>query len=164
MYTGTWKNCVKDGEGVLTYADGSRVECNFINEYPEGRGVKLFPDGSVYKGCFKQGLFHGQGRYRQPLDGSEYSGNWVRNEMRGQGVKKLKFGAIEIAGSFGANQEVHGKGLKKWRKVIKNARSMRTKQFEYYIYRGNLVNSQIDGFGEFKWPDGRHYIGDFVNS
>ena len=33
-----------------------------------------------------------------------------------------------------------------------------------YIYRGNLVNSQIQGFGEFKWADGRHYIGDFVNS
>jgi len=53
MYTGTWKNCVKDGNGVLTYADGSRVECNFVNEYPEGRGIKSFPDSSIYKGCFK---------------------------------------------------------------------------------------------------------------
>lgn len=84
--------------------------------------------------------------------------------MRGQGVKKLKFGAIEIAGNFGSNQEVHGKGLKKWRKLLKTTRSSRAKQYEYYIYRGNLINSQIDGFGEFKWPDGRHYIGDFVNS
>lgn len=83
MYKGAWVNCAKEGHGVLTYADGSQVECSFINEYPEGRGVKTFPDGSIYKGSFKQGLFHGQGKYRQPLDGSEYNGNWVRNEMRG---------------------------------------------------------------------------------
>jgi hypothetical protein len=30
-----------------------------------------------------------------------------------------------------------------------------------YIYRGTFSNSKIDGKGEFKWPDGRHYIGDF---
>lgn len=38
------------------------------------------------------------------------------------------------------------------------------KAYEYFIYRGNLDNSQIHGYGEFKWPDGRHYIGSFVNS
>ena len=54
----------------------------------------------MYRGTFKQGLFHGYGRYKQPLDGSEYIGNWVRNEMRGEGVKKLKWGAIEIGGMF----------------------------------------------------------------
>ena len=27
-----------------------------------------------------------------------------------------------------------------------------------------MENSQIQGYGEFKWPDGRHYIGDYVNS
>ena len=38
------------------------------------------------------------------------------------------------------------------------------KSYEWFIYRGHLEKSQIDGYGEFKWPDGRHYIGDFVNS
>ena len=46
----------------------------------------------MYKGGMKQGLFHGHGKYRQPSDGSEYTGNWVKNEMRGEGVKKLKWG------------------------------------------------------------------------
>lgn len=32
------------------------------------------------------------------------------------------------------------------------------------MYRGSLKDSQILGYGEFKWPDGRHFIGDFVNS
>ena len=38
------------------------------------------------------------------------------------------------------------------------------KDFEFYVYRGNLKDSRIEGKGEFKWPDGRHYIGDFQNS
>ena len=32
------------------------------------------------------------------------------------------------------------------------------------MYRGELKDSQMQGYGEFKWPDGRHYIGDFVNA
>lgn len=32
------------------------------------------------------------------------------------------------------------------------------------MYRGNMKDSLIMGYGEFKWADGRHYIGDFVNS
>lgn len=53
---------------------------------------------------------------------------------------------------------MNGKGFKKWR----------TSEFEkhdnVHIYRGNLVQSKISGFGVFKWPDGRHYIGEFVNA
>ena len=41
--------------------------------------------------------------------------------MRGQGTKKLKYGAIEITGNFGSGQEVNGKGLKKWRKLVKGS-------------------------------------------
>jgi hypothetical protein len=35
---------------------------------------------------------------------------------------------------------------------------------EIYVYRGMMRDSKIEGQGEFKWPDGRHYIGEFVNS
>ena len=92
MYKGQWKNCIKDGNGILTYADGSKVEGTFVLDFPEGRGVKTFPDRSIYRGNLRQGLFHGYGRYKQPVDGSEYTGNWFRNEMRGDGVKKLRWG------------------------------------------------------------------------
>ena len=99
-YTGTWKNCLKEGQGVLTYGDGSKVEDSFAGDYPDGRGTKTFPDGSVYRGGLTQGLFHGHGKYKQPVDGSEYTGNWVKNEMKGEGVKKLKWGKVEIGGNF----------------------------------------------------------------
>lgn len=88
--------------------------------------------------------------------------------MKGEGVKKLKWGAIEIGGTF-TNGQVNGKGYKKWRKTVSKTLNgpqgaRQVKQNDYFIYRGNLENSQIQGYGEFKWPDGRHYIGDFVNS
>jgi len=35
------------------------------------------------------GLFHGKGRYWQ-VDGAEYIGQWNKNEIRGEGIKKLK--------------------------------------------------------------------------
>lgn len=94
-----------------------------------------------------KGLFHGQGKYKQPADGSEYSGTWLKNEMRGQGIKKLKYGEIEISGFF-INQHVSGKGYKKWRQtVLKNVKGVgkmrEIKHIEWFIYRGDLENSQI---------------------
>jgi hypothetical protein len=88
----------------------------------------------------------------------EYDGSWVRNEMKGHGIKRLNNGTLEIGGYY-ENGAVHGKGHKKWRKEGTSIASQ-----TFYIYRGNLANNQIDGFGEFKWPDGRHYIGDFMRS
>jgi hypothetical protein len=88
--------------------------------------------------------------------------------MRGQGVKKSNNGTIEISGYFDGKNLVTGKGFKKWKKVKYDKqqhypyKSIKTE--EMYVYRGNLKESIIQGYGEFKWPDGRHYIGEFVNS
>jgi hypothetical protein len=167
QYKGQWKNCVKDGHGELIYADGSTVVANFVDEMPEGDCKKTFPDGSTYKGKMHNGLFHGQGKYTQPREGSEYIGTWFKNEMRGQGVKKLRWGEVEITGVFNG-QHVNGKGQKRWRVQITvpstNPKQPPTKKTEWCVYKGELNQSQISGFGEFKWHDGRHYIGQFVNS
>jgi len=77
---------------------------------------------------------------------------WYRNEIKGQGVKKMGNGQIEIGGCFDQGV-VNGKGFKKWKG-----------QQGVFVYRGELLDSQINGFGVFKWPDGRHFIGDFVNA
>lgn len=83
--------------------------------------------------------------------------------MKGLGTKKLKNG-IEIHGTFD-NANVSGKGYKKWRRVTYAGRinHAKNKKVEIFIYRGTLNNGIIEGRGEFKWPDGRHYIGDFFN-
>jgi hypothetical protein len=158
VYKGTWKNCIKEGSGQLSYADGSIYSGEFKEDFPDGKGRKVFEDESNYIGDFKNGLFHGNGKYKQPHLNIEYEGCWVRNEMKGQGVKKVNNGMLEIGGQY-ENGTVNGKGHKKWRK---EGTSIAAQTF--YIYRGNLTNNQINGFGEFKWPDGRHYIGDFMRA
>jgi hypothetical protein len=49
--------------------------------------------------------------------------------MKGEGVKKINGGIIQIGGNFDKGQ-VNGKGFKKWR----NSKGI-------FIYRGNLVDS-----------------------
>jgi hypothetical protein len=50
--------------------------------------------------------------------------------------------------------------------IMSNQNSMKslfsTTNLEFQ-YRGRLKNSQMHGKGEFKWPDGRHYFGEFFN-
>ena len=88
--------------------------------------------------------------------------------MRGNGVKISNNGMIEISGNFDSNGLVNGKGYKKWKKVSWTQDTSypykKVKNEESFHYRGDLKESQILGYGEFKWPDGRHYIGDFLNA
>lgn len=44
------------GEGVMTYADGSSYEGEFINGKMEGNGTKNFVNGDAYTGKFKNNL------------------------------------------------------------------------------------------------------------
>lgn len=59
QYQGMWKNCIKEGQGKLVYADNSCVTGEFKDDQPEGKCTKTFNDGSVYKGMMAAGLFHG---------------------------------------------------------------------------------------------------------
>jgi len=54
---------------------------------------------------------------------------WVKNEIKGQGVKRMNNGQIEIGGNF-ENGTVSGKGFKKW----KNGGQI-------CVYRGDLLES-----------------------
>lgn len=93
-YQGQWRNCVKEGQGILIYADGSVYTGMFQNDFPNGQGRKNFKDSSVYTGTFKNGHFHGFGKYKQPLEQIEYEGNWIHNEIKGEGIKKMNNGEI----------------------------------------------------------------------
>lgn len=50
MYEGGWVGCLKEGEGILTYSDGTIVEGEFKADLPNGLGRKIFPDSSYYSG------------------------------------------------------------------------------------------------------------------
>ena len=54
----------------------NKKEVLFLREeYGEGRGNYIYPDGSMYLGEYKDGKFHGQGTFTWS-DGEKYVGEW----------------------------------------------------------------------------------------
>jgi hypothetical protein len=49
-----------------------------------GYGTCAYPDGSVYKGKWKDGLRHGEGSLTDP-DGDTYTGGWQDDKRHGKG-------------------------------------------------------------------------------
>ncbi len=64
IYIGEFKNGLKHGKGVETYANGDFYEGDFINGLCEGSGTYLWKDGSEYNGDFKQGYRNGYGIWK----------------------------------------------------------------------------------------------------
>ena len=54
-YTGIWVNGEMEGEGTMTYVDGSKYVGMFKNGVEQGQGSFTFDDGFKYKGEFVDG-------------------------------------------------------------------------------------------------------------
>ena len=48
----------------MQFPDGSMFKGMFKDDHPNGEGTKIFPDGSCYEGSFMDGMFHGKGKYK----------------------------------------------------------------------------------------------------
>jgi len=74
-YTGHWvKNtAIKQGVGVLVWADQSRYEGQFKQNKINGSGRVTFYNGDLYEGSFVNGKKTGRGRYVF-ADGRNYDG------------------------------------------------------------------------------------------
>ena len=60
-YVGEFKDGKKNGQGVLTYSNGSKYVGEFQDGKKHGQGIITSPEGSQYEGVFKDGKFHGKG-------------------------------------------------------------------------------------------------------
>jgi hypothetical protein len=82
------------GGGQLSYSDpGTGQHLQYRGEVkregstvPHGRGVQIFPDGAVYSGEFRHGVFEGEGTWTQP-NGYRYQGCWERGKRHGRWVR-----------------------------------------------------------------------------
>lgn len=90
---------------------------------------------------------NGKGRFINANDLTVYEGQWVNNEMHGQGCYTWRDGST-ITGFFRKNR-LNGFG-----KYI----SARGKQYE-----GQWIDNKKWGNGILTWPDGRKYEGQFIN-
>jgi hypothetical protein len=75
---------------------------------PEGSGIAIYNDSSIYVGVFNKGLRHGKGKMTF-ADGYIYTGDYVRNKAEGQGEMLYPNGR-RYAGSW-KNDLKNGQGV-----------------------------------------------------
>ena len=109
-------------------------------------GLCIFPDGSYYKGRFRDGHQDGEGKLTNPDSSYSYEGQWKKGLPHGKGKEIIGNNVYE--GNF-INGEKNGKGLQQYG--------------DGSHYEGEFHHNLINGEGEYycknnywrgKWVDG----------
>ena len=117
------------------------------NREPNGRGIKIYPNGYKMEGRFKDGYLNGQGKVTKP-DGRKY-------------IAELKNGSPNGIGTeyFPGLGKYNGE----WEKGLPNGKG----EFIYTNggnYIGGWKDGKWNGQGKFTAPDGRMFIGESRNN
>ena len=123
------------------YYDGDFNSEGIIN----GKGTKIIPNNSVYKGDFLNEEYNGKGILIK--DNAFIFGNWINGECKGKVIYKVD-DEFEYEGNF-ENNKKNGYGVEKY-----NDGSQ---------YEGNFLNNKKNGKGIYKFPNGEIYEGNFKN-
>ena len=73
-----------DGQGTYIYPNGEKYVGDWKNGKYHGHGTFTYPDGNMYVGEFKDGLKNGQGTYTWSI-GDEYIGEY-KDDKRWNGI------------------------------------------------------------------------------
>ena len=84
-YEGEFRGSKKNGQGILTFPNGSQYKGEIIDDKMHGQGVYTWADGHRYEGEFRDGKRNGRGVYTW-ADSSRYEGEFSDDKMHGQGV------------------------------------------------------------------------------
>ena len=76
-----------NGQGTYIYPNGEKYEGDWKNGKYHGHGTFTYPDGNMYVGEFKDGLKNGQGTLTSPY-GEKYEGKFKDG---GKLYQKLRF-------------------------------------------------------------------------
>lgn len=87
IYVGEWKEDQKEGEGELTFKDGTKYIGEFKNDKFNGKGKMQWKDGIYYDGEFMNDYLHGKG-YLRGNNGHIYNGNFQHGYFHGEGEFK----------------------------------------------------------------------------
>jgi len=117
------------------------VGCSEVIVFPADA---ILPDGGVYRGDIKDGLFHGDGELNYP-DGASYKGQFEKGLLSGKGVYKLADGS-SYQGDFLAGAATGN--------TVYRTRSGDTE------YRGEIVAWVFNGVGRFTDSEST-YVGEF---
>jgi len=97
----------KHGFGIYRWPDGSVFKGNFKNDLRHGNGRFLWSNGESYEGEYQEDHRAGKGSYTWP-DGDHYDGDFLFSKRHGFGVFRSSSGSI-YEGEW-LNDQQHGKG------------------------------------------------------
>lgn len=154
-------------------------------------GIFIYPDGSYYKGSFRDNSFHGPGKFTYKPNGTTFTGDWREDKPNGKGLEVYPDGS-KFEGDFKDGKK-HGEGKFTWvdgkiykggfseglfegdgKLFMKGLKSEFEGKFskgvkvegrlvtDYGVYEGKFLNGLMhDKNGKFKWYDGKIYNGGF---
>ena len=67
------------------------MQGGWADDVKQGLGKKVYSNGDVYEGLWRQGKCEGPGRYRWK-NNNEYDGEWKAGRMHGRGTLKWHTG------------------------------------------------------------------------
>jgi hypothetical protein len=158
----------KNGFGIITYDDKSKLKGNFKNNKLNGFG-KFIDLHSIYSGNYIDSIPNGFGIYKKD-NVTTIGDDWLKNNLNGVGFQI--FGLNDFyEGEFNKSVK-QGIGLYHWNDnticfgewnddkmngygVIKYANDN--------IYMGEFKENIMDGWGEFIWNDNKYYCGGYKN-
>lgn len=121
IYKGEWKNDLENGNGVITFEDGTKCEGNWIRKEVDttvkGISKYVYKDGSIYEGGLviihysllgKSLHRYGKGKLTC-INGDVFEGEWEYDRMCGEGTQTFAKNDILLQqGKFDRNELIHG--------------------------------------------------------
>ncbi|KAJ0407485.1 hypothetical protein ATCC90586_008960 [Pythium insidiosum] len=185
VYTGDLVDGLREGRGVLAFANGDKYDGEFRRGFREGHGVFTSERGTrVYDGDWRRSQRHGRGKERWLVSGDRYDGEYQDDAFHGRGVWARGSGST-YDGEF-KNGRRHGRGrmtfVQPSQRNDKTSNSSNNKdalatvalrrasqppqdasQPAVAVYDGEWRDGRMHGQGRYTRPDGSFYEGTWVD-
>lgn len=131
----------------ITYSDGAKYEGGWKNGKFHGKGKFAYAEGDLFEGEWEEGKRQGTGVYTW-VDGQKYEGMFENGAFHGRGTMTYP-GGQRYEGMF-ENGTFHGRGT-----MIYSGGQR---------YEGMLKDGSLHGLGEITYPAGHKYAGEFKDN
>lgn len=182
-YTGDLADGIRQGIGVLVFANGDRYEGAFVQGFRHGRGVFTSERGNrVYEGEWRRSEKHGMGKEKWLVSGDRYEGEYQKDVFHGRGVlfkgtsgskydgefqfgKKHGHGRMEFANSKVSSGKVAtgNNDLKAVLSIHNASAAGGGTGNSSSVYEGSWKDSRMHGEGKYTRADGSFYDGTWLD-
>jgi len=172
VYVGQWRNDLREGRGVCSWADGAVYEGEWKRDKKDGKGRMRFSDGVLFVGEWKNNAKHGHGVMTDSDGNVIQSGRW-ENDLIVCGGHEINTLDYKYVGDV-VNGKREGKGNCTWIRGSVTGQvyegdwksdKMEGRGTYWYangnIYEGGYKGDKKEGVGMFYWSDGLAYEGEW---